>query len=255
MPELTMDIRIIRSDISAISTLREQFLFESHCQSRFHATHGRGRSDTYLIHAGGHSIGYGSVKGLEEPTDRDTIFEFHILPPFRDFAAVSFRELIRASEAPFIECQSNHLLLAHQFYQFATDISTTTILFGDLLSTDLQHAGGRVRPRTESDVIFEHRAEPVGDFVLDAGGTIVATGGFLTHYNAPFADLFMEVHPDHRGKGHGSFLVQELKKQCYLSGRVPAARCDLDNAASRATLLKAGMSIAGHIRRGTILHN
>jgi RimJ/RimL family protein N-acetyltransferase len=81
---------------------------------------------------------------------------------------------------------------------------------------------------------------------------VIATGGFLLHYNKPFADLFMEVHPDHRGRGAATYLLQELKKECYLAGRVPAARCSIRNAASRAALLKAGMRECGFMLTGQV---
>jgi GNAT superfamily N-acetyltransferase len=100
--------------------------------------------------------------------------------------------------------------------------------------------------------VFEHRIEPVGDYVVELNGEVVATGGFSLHYNRPFADLYMEVREDRRGRGIGSFLVQELKKECYLAGRVPAARCDLRNAASRATLIKAGLRVCGFMLTGRV---
>ena len=78
----------------------------------------------------------------------------------------------------------------------------------------------------------------------------MATGGFLTHYNPPFADLFMEVEQSHRRKGAGGYLVQELTKECYLGGRVPAARCNLENQPSRATLTKAGFRDCGFMLVG-----
>ena len=89
-------------------------------------------------------------------------------------------------------------------------------------------------------------------YVLEFNNEVVATGGFLLHYNMPFADLYMEVREDCRRKGFGSFLIQEIKKQCYLAGRVPAARTGLDNIASKATLIKAGFKIAGFMLSGTI---
>jgi len=67
------------------------------------------------------------------------------------------------------------------------------------------------RKRNESDVVFEQKAEPVGDYVLELNNEVVATGGFFLHYNMPFADLYMEVKEDCRKKGLGSFLIQELK--------------------------------------------
>jgi GNAT superfamily N-acetyltransferase len=83
-------------------------------------------------------------------------------------------------------------------------------------------------------------------------GEVVATGGFLLLYNKPFADLYMEVREDCRRRGIASFLMQELKKECYLAGRVPAARCELRNVASRAALLKAGFCVCGFVLMGEI---
>ncbi|MGH7540453.1 MAG: GNAT family N-acetyltransferase, partial [Gemmatimonadota bacterium] len=93
--------------------------------------------------------------------------------------------------------------------------------------------------------------EPVGDYVVVSGGHVVATGGFLLHYNMPFADLYMEVREDCRRRGLATFLLQELKKECYLAGRVPAARCGLRNLASRGALTKAGLRACGFMLMGT----
>ncbi|HZI00574.1 MAG TPA: GNAT family N-acetyltransferase, partial [Flavisolibacter sp.] len=106
----------------------------------------------------------------------------------------------------------------------------------------------------EDDKVFKHKREPVGEYVLECSNQIVATGGFALHYNLPFADLYMEVNEVYQRKGLGSFFIQELKKECYLNGRVPAARCSIDNAASKATLLKAGLKIAGYMLLGNVTH-
>ena len=111
------------------------------------------------------------------------------------------------------------------------------------------------RKRHNEDDIFAHKAEPVGDYVIEADKKVVATGGYLMHYNFPFADLYMEVREDQRRKGFGSFLIQEIKKQCYLNGRVPAARASVHNIASRATLIKAGLQVAGFMLLGKVKHN
>jgi GNAT superfamily N-acetyltransferase len=109
-----------------------------------------------------------------------------------------------------------------------------------------------VRPRRDDDRIFEHTVEPVGDYVLEIEGEIVATAGFMLHYNMPFADLYMEVKKDRRRRGYGSFILQEVKKACYLAGRVPAARTGLDNTASRETLQKAGMRVSAFMLLGRV---
>ncbi len=126
------------------------------------------------------------------------------------------------------------------------------MLFEDAHATRHEILGGVVRRRREVDQVFEHTVEPVGDHVLDVGGEVVATGGFMLHYNPPVADLYMEVRPDRRRCGYGAFLVQEVKKACYLAGRVPAARCSLRNSASRATLLSAGFRVSGFLLTGAI---
>jgi GNAT superfamily N-acetyltransferase len=51
----------------------------------------------------------------------------------------------------------------------------------------------------------------------------------------------MEVAEPHRRRGFGSYLVQELKRVGYEMGKVPAARCNPTNLASRGTLQKAGL--------------
>jgi RimJ/RimL family protein N-acetyltransferase len=51
----------------------------------------------------------------------------------------------------------------------------------------------------------------------------------------------------------GPALIQEVKRACDLAGRVPAARCDVMNAASRATLLRAGMRICGQMLKARVV--
>ena len=72
-------------------------------------------------------------------------------------------------------------------------------------------------------------------------GVVAATGGILCHYNVPYGDIFMGVAEPFRRRGYGSYLIQELKRVCYERGRIPAARCNASNVASRATLQKAGL--------------
>jgi hypothetical protein len=47
--------------------------------------------------------------------------------------------------------------------------------------------------------------------------------------------------------------VQELKRICYEMGKIPAARCNVANAASRRTLQKAGMLPCGRILLGEVV--
>ncbi len=83
--------------------------------------------------------------------------------------------------------------------------------------------------------------EGVGDWLIEHDGVIVATGGIALHYNLPYGDIYMEVDAPFRQRGYGSYLIQELKRASYQMGRIPAARCNASNAASRASLQKAGL--------------
>jgi GNAT superfamily N-acetyltransferase len=126
------------------------------------------------------------------------------------------------------------------------------VLFEPHAVTKYEIPNSVVRPARAGDQIFEHTVEPAGDYVLEVKGEIVATGGFMLHYNAPFADLYMEVRPDCRRQGYGTFILQEVQKACYLAGRVPAARSPITNLASRATLAKAGLRVCGFMQIGNV---
>ena len=237
-----MILKVTKCSLHEILPLRNLFLQENNFQIRFNARHERGMSDSYLITRNEEKIGYGSIIGKEGVNDRDAIFEFYITPSYKNLAHYAFEELIQASKAPYIMCQSNDLLLLSLLFQYGQNINADTVLLADNLESFLYI----------ENTIFRKRDDNDGDYVLEFDGEIVASGGFLLHYNMPFADIHMEVREDHRRKGFGSFLIQEIKKQCYLSGRVPAARTDLNNIASRAALIKAGFKVAGFMLLGTV---
>lgn len=246
-----MSVTVARADLRDILPLRELFLQENNFQIRYDARHARGWTDSYLLRIEDSAVGYGAITGKERD-DRDTVFEYFVLRPFRKHASAIFRQLLAASGAEYIECQSNDLLLSPMLFEFSTSVKSDVVLFEDHAVTALSVPGAAFRPCRKDDQIFEHGTEPVGDYVIEAGGEVVATGGFLCHYNPPFADLFMEVRKDCRRRGIGSFLLQEVKKRCYLAGRVPAARCHIQNLGSRATLGKAGLRVCGFMLLGPV---
>jgi GNAT superfamily N-acetyltransferase len=89
--------------------------------------------------------------------------------------------------------------------------------------------------------------------MIESDGVAVATGGALFHYNPPYGDLYMEVSEPYRRRGYGSYLVQELKRICYEIGKVPAARCNVANVASRKTMEKAGLLPCARILQGEVV--
>jgi len=246
-----MTITAKKVDLKTILPLRVQFLEEANRQIRYNASHEQGWTDSYLLKINDEPVGYGSVKGREIP-DRDTVFEFFVLPPFRRKASEFFRRLLAAARPAFIECQSNDPLLFAMLFEFARNISADTVLFEDDYTTEFAIPGSSVRPKLPGEPIFAHEVEPAGDYVLELAGEVLETGGFMLHYNHPFADLYMEVRKDCRRRGFGSFLLQEVKRECYSAGRVPAVRCDIQNNASRATLSKAGLRVCGFMLAGEV---
>lgn len=246
-----MTISARKTELADIQTLRALFLQETNFQIRYDACHQRGWTDSYLLMMDGLTVGYGSIKG-REIKDRDTVFEYFVVQPFRKKASDLFRELLAGSGAEFIECQSNDLLLSSMLYEFSSSVSADVVLFEDHAVTEYAVPGALVRPRSSEDQIFEHRTEPVGDYLVELSGEVVASGGFFLHYNRPFADLYMEVREDCRRRGIAGFLLQEVKKECYLVGRVPAARTNIRNVASRAALTKAGLRVCGFMLMGKV---
>jgi len=246
-----MSARAVKAKLEDILSFRALFLQEANFQIRYNACHERGWTDSYLLMIDDAEVGYASIKGRER-SSRDTVFEFFVIRPFRKQSGLLFRKLLSASGATFIECQTNDLLLTSLLYHYAENIQADVALFEDYAVTEHAIPNATVRHRRDHDHIFGHKVEPVGDYVLALGSDIIATGGFMLHYNTPFADLYMEVRDDCRERGFGSFLLQQLKKECYLGGRVPAARCNLHNNASRATLIKAGFRVCGFMLTGHI---
>ena len=192
---------------------------------------------------------------MAERYDKGRVLEFCTFPEFRGEAKLFFAEFLKASGATHVEAQSNVPVMLEMLKEFSTNIFTEKFLFADAQTTQLAcPAGGVFRKlKTTGELpLFKQGVEPSGDWLIEAEGNVVATGGFLTHYNPPYADLYMEVAELERRKGFGSYLIQELKKVCYESGKLPAARCNSENSASRATLEKGGMGVCGEVLVGVV---
>ncbi|HEY4327304.1 MAG TPA: GNAT family N-acetyltransferase [Mucilaginibacter sp.] len=243
-----MELKIDRTDLEHIREHRVLFLQERNFQFIYNKCYENGWADTWLFKIDGEVTGYGSLWGADSRDARDAIFEFYLLTPFRKLANFIFEEFCTVSGAKLIECQSNDSLLAWMLYEYALNINAEAILFEDDFQSDIAIQG----------VILDRDAEAVdtsnesGGYTLTLHGEIVGTGGFMLNYNKPYADIYMEVKPSFRQKGFGSLMVQELKKIIYQMGRVPAARCNINNTISKATLLKAGFKVCGAILKGYI---
>jgi GNAT superfamily N-acetyltransferase len=211
----------------------------------------RGLSDPYVLTVDGRVAGYGSVSNKY---DKGAVDEFYLVPGRRADALPLFREFLAASQATQIRAQSNDRLLLLMLYDCAREIASDTILFEDAAITELPCPEGSMRKVTASDgeQIREQKLDADAEWMIESGGVAVATGGALFHYNPPYGDIYMAVAESHRRRGYGAYLVQELKRICYEIGKVPAARCNVSNTASRRTLQKAGFLPCARVLMGKI---
>jgi len=243
-----MEIEIIKTGLEEIKDLRVLFLQENNFQFIYNKCHDYGWADTYLFRINGTKVGYGAVWGQSKREDRDAIFEFYLVQSYRKFADLVFPKFHAATQAIYIKCQSNDILLFSMLCEFSQNINAEAILFEDHFQSGLQISGALFRKKTKEDKLNDE----VGDFILLHNGEVVADGGLMLNYNMPFADIYMKVNENHRQNGFGALIVQELKKQAYIMGRVPAARCNIRNHISKTTLMKAGFKVCGFILLGTI---
>lgn len=246
-------IAITPSALEPLLELREQYRAAVRAQIVHDSWHRRARTTLFRIQDRGHDLGYAALGGHPgEP--HDTLKEFYFLPDAQPRAVTLFEAVLAAARPRWLEAQTNDPFLAPLLDQFAPDHRPHTHLFGEGTPSALAAPGVRLRRVTPDDhaTVFAHTTEPIGEWGLDLDGSLVATGGLFCHYNPPYGDVYMEVAPAFRRRGFASYLVQELKRICYESGHVPAARCGIDNPGSRRTLERAGMVRCGHIVRGAI---
>jgi RimJ/RimL family protein N-acetyltransferase len=240
-----MHFEIIKTDQATVEPLRRIFLSEVKFQFIYNKCHNAGWADVYLFTINKLHVGYGSVWGKEKRDNRDTIFEFYLSYPFRKYESLIFADFIKCSGAGFIQCQSNDIPITGMLFEYADNIKAEAIVFEDSYETDQNIPGARLIKYEMSDSEVEYR--------LEKDDEIVGTGGYVWNYNYPFIDLYYEVKEEYRKNGFGSLIVQELKKEAYRLKRVPAARCNVKNAASKRTLIKAGMRVCGFILIGELM--
>lgn len=249
-----MRIGITEVTLERVLPLRALYRQEMSCQIVHDSWHQRGFLQSHLITVDGRVAGYGSVGGVgDEP--RDLVKEFFLHPEDRTASQDLFRAFVAAAAAKRIEAQTNDRLLALMLLDSVETVERDRILFEDGLTTSRTIPGAVFRRlgAEERQDVFQHEVEPVGDWAIEVAGEVAATGGLMFHYNPPYSDIYMEVAKPWRGRGLGTFIVQELKRVSYEMGKTPAARCSSTNVASRRTLQRAGMAPCAWILRGRLV--
>lgn len=241
-----MAIEVLRVGREEVRGLRDAYREAAHCQIISFSAVERGNSNPWLLKLSGEVAGYGAVWNRYY---EGGLHELYVLPPFRPWADRLLRALIRESKATNLQVQSNAPLLNIYGPIFANALTADRILFQDT---------ERFGPPLPDEAKFERVLNPEPnhpdsrDFVLRIGTETIATGGYLCHYNAPYADVHMDVAPNWRRQGVGSAFVAAVRRAAWSEGKVPAARCDVQNVPSRRTLEQGGFQACGAMLAGPI---
>jgi len=235
--------------------MRTRHREEMNCQIVHDSIHRRpGWTLTYRLEINDKIVGFGSVAVAGPWKDRPTLLEFYVLPEYRGLAFGLFEALLGAGKPEWFEIQSNDVLPFIMAHTYGRDVVSEKIVFHDAEITAHPSQGAtllRTNSHAEAMQCLERRAGS-SDWTLEVDGAPIGRGGFGFHYNRPYADIYMEIDEPYRQQGFGSYLVQELKRECYAMGAVPAARCSPANAASYRTLQSAGFTPFAHILVGSV---
>ncbi|MFO0913617.1 MAG: GNAT family N-acetyltransferase [Pirellulales bacterium] len=238
-----VQIDVTRALNEQLVGLRTRYRDEAHTQIVHDSLHNRpGWTEGYLLQIDGHPAGLASIAIAGPWQDRPTIYEYYLLPEFRQHAFAVFEQFQRVSGGRFFEVQTSDELLAVMLHTYGHQIATEKIVFRDLLTTHHTVPGAKLVWETDRPLIEQamHERRGGGEWKLTLHAQPVGKGGLLFHYNPPYGDIWMEIEEPYRRQGLGSYLVQEIKQIAYQLGAIPAARCNFDNIASRRTLQRAG---------------
>lgn len=250
-----MQITTKSASAQDVLPLRARLREEVNSQIVHDSIHRRpGWTKSWLLELDGAAVGFGSIAIAGPWKDKPTVFEFYVLPAHRDRAFDLFEAFLAASEARFLEMQTNEPLAVAMTHTYGREIISEKIVFQDKITTALPSQGATLRRVTSEEETRQNMAARGGscDWVLELDGAEIGKGGIAFHYNPPYADVYMGIDEAFRRRGLGSYLVQELKRECYQLGAVPGARCNVGNTLSRKTLQKAGFVPCGHILIGAI---
>lgn len=252
-----MPITARACELAEIAGLRDLYRAEMDCQIIHDSIHTRrGWTEELAIRLdSGEVVGYGSIAVGGPWRDRRTLYEFFVLPEHRTRMFEAFEKLREVSRADTIETQSNGALLATMMLAFGRNVKAEAILFEDSAETRWQPKGAlfRVAEPGDRERLQELELDDGAGWVVTCDGEIAGAGGVLYHYNRPYGDVYMKIGAPYRQRGLGAYLVQELKAACRKGGSVPAARCNVDNVASRMTLQRAGFVPCGVLMVGDLI--
>jgi GNAT superfamily N-acetyltransferase len=250
-----MTVNARASQLSEIAALREQYRKEMNCQIIHDSIHGRpGWTQEYVLDLNGTPIGYGSVAVNGPWRDKPALYEFYVQREQWMQVFDLFASLLAVCGAKIIETQSNDRILTVMLHTFGRNLRAGSVLFEDAFHTSYGPvgAGFRAAATDDTEALRQYDLDDGAGWVATMNDEIAGAGDVLYHYNRPYGDVYMKIAEPFRRRGLGAYLVQELKAVCRAGGRVPAARCNVQNLPSRKTLQKSGFVPCGNIVTGDL---
>ncbi len=233
-------IAVSRCAVPDVAGMRHLYQHECHCQVIAYSMVARGLADSWYITVDGEVAGYGAIWNSHYP---GRVSEFYVLPVYRSLVNRLFEAFVRCAGPTELAAQSNVPHMLGLLYEYCREITQENALF------QYNHHPGL----SLSEADLQRNPHDDNEWFLNMDGVTAAKGGILHHYNPPYSDIYMEVVPEFRRKGVGSYLVQQLASECWHMGRIPCARCNIDNNASRRTLERAGLACCGYHLAGRLL--
>ena len=209
-----------KTTYAVVEPMREAYRAEAACQIVHDSALRRGIADPYLLKIDGETVGYG---GVWNRYYEGRVMEFHLDRGSRRYAVPLLEALVSGSKAVHIEAQTNMPLILCMAHDFADTLAVEAILFADTedMRLDAPNLGSLTFREVEN---VEPNHPDSRDYALELEGQPVVTGGYLCHYNPPYADVHLEVDERFRKQGLGSYFVQQVKRVAYVNGKIPVCR-------------------------------
>jgi GNAT superfamily N-acetyltransferase len=194
--------------------------------------------------------------------DNGVLYEFHVLHENLPCTTEIFRKVLKDLSIRKAYCQSfDHLHLSMCMIH-SRGRRVIGYCFRERRKLKAPKPEAEIRERTavieDLDLVRKHREEIFDDnevedipFYINKGSIRIfetTNGDFLgyglinrTVPGRDWFDIGMYVHPDHRRKGYGTYILHRMMNICDRNGWRPVAGCAIENELSRRTLEKAGL--------------
>lgn len=192
--------------------------------------------------------------------DNGVLYEFHVLHENLTWAREIFQKVLKDLSIRKAYCQSfDHLYLSMCMIH-SGERRVIGHCFRERRITEAPEIELEERTAVieDLDLIIKNREEIFEDnevadipFYINKGSIRIfetADGDFigygLINRTIPGRDWFdigMYVHPDHRKRGYGTYILHRMMDICDRNGWRPVAGCSIENEPSRRTLEKAGL--------------